>query len=80
MIPDFDPYDTLIKCDSQINQIQQNIFEIARAINQRSEALEDIIKTLNHNTLLLNDQQAQLKNLHDRVRLLEAARQHENKD
>jgi len=80
MIPEFDPYETLIKCETQIQLIQNNILEIVRAVNQRSDALEDIIRTLNHNTILFNDQQTLLKSLHDRVRLLEAARQNENKD
>lgn len=80
MMTEFDPYEALIKCENQITLLRTNILEIARAFNERSEDLAKTIQALNHNTNIMNDQEAAISNLHDRVRLLEAVRQNESKN
>ena len=71
--PDFNPYDRLEK-------ITQDILQLANAINFRGELQTKMVEQLNRQTLAINDHESMIHELHNRIRLLEVARQYENKD
>jgi hypothetical protein len=75
--PEFDPLDQLqtankhiLQQQKQIMQQAKNINELARAFNQRSEVIEKLVE-------VVNKQDLQINQLHDRLQILEIARQYE---
>jgi metal-responsive CopG/Arc/MetJ family transcriptional regulator len=67
---DFDPLEMLHELQKQTLQNAQNMAKMAEAFNERSQAISELTKALNH-------QHLQLQDLHARLQLLEMARQHE---
>ena len=74
---DFDPLQSLADIQGQLLQCSKNITQIALAHNQARELQQQMITQLNEMTAAINAHDVSLYDLHDRVRLLEAARQYE---
>jgi len=78
---DFDPMTTLLDLQGQVLQCGKNINQLAIAHNQMRELQQQMVEQLNQMIEAINAHDVSLYDLHDRVRLLEAARQYEtNKD
>ncbi len=76
--PDFDPYETLLQLQKQLKQCSDNIMQMARALNARNDQQQQIIDQLNKQTEAINNHDSMIYDIHDRLRLLEVARQYEN--
>jgi ABC-type transporter Mla subunit MlaD len=76
----FDPYEELLRLQHKIVTIEGSIQQIAIAFNDRSNLLQQIVDNQTKLIDQLNLQDQQLNMMHNRIRLLEAARQHENKN
>lgn len=76
--PNFNPYDTLEEVQKQLKQCSNNIMQLATALNARGELLQQIIDQLNQQTTAINEHDRMIYEMHDRLRLLEVARQYEN--
>ena len=61
---DFDPLEMLHQLQKQTLQNAQNLATMAEAFNERSQAMGDLVKALNH-------QHLQLQELNARLQLLE---------
>ena len=77
---DWDPYEELVRLGQRVNQIDHNIQQIAIAFNERSTLLQQIVDNQEKLINQLNLQDLQIEKMHNRIRLLEAARQYENKN
>jgi hypothetical protein len=78
---EFDPMATLLDLQAQVLQSSKNLNQVAIAHNQMRELQQQMINQLNEMIKAINAHDTSLYDLHDRVRLLEAARQYEtNKD
>ena len=75
---DFDPMTTLLELQGQVLQIGRNVNQMAIAHNQMRELQTQMVEQMNKMIEAINQHDASLYDLHDRVRLLEAARQYEN--
>lgn len=75
---EFDPMATLLDLQGQVLQCSKNITQIATAFNQNRELQQQMVNQLNQMIEAINQHDASLYDLHDRLRLLEAARQYEN--
>ena len=75
---DFDPYEQLLRAQHRIATIEGSIQQIAIAFNDRSTLLQQIVDNQEKLIDQLNLQDQQLNMMHNRIRLLEAARQYEN--
>lgn len=73
----FDPMATLLDLQGQVLQCSKNITQIATAFNQNRELQQQMVEQLNQMIAAINAHDVSLYDLHDRVRLLEAARQYE---
>jgi metal-responsive CopG/Arc/MetJ family transcriptional regulator len=67
---EFDPMEMLHALQKQTLQNAQNIATMTKAFNERSEAINELVRALNH-------QHLQVQDLHARIQLLEMARQNE---
>lgn len=74
---EFDPMATLLDLQGQVLQCGKNINQIAVAHNQMRELQQQMVNQLNEMIKAINQHDVSLYDLHDRVRLLEAARQYE---
>lgn len=74
---DFDPLTVLQDLQGQVLQISKNIHQIATAFNQNRELQQQMVDQINQQIEAINAHDVSLYDLHDRVRLLEAARQYE---
>jgi uncharacterized protein YoxC len=74
---DFDPMATLLELQGQVLQVGRNVNQIAIAHNQMRELQQQMVDQLNEMIKAINAHDVSLYDLHDRVRLLEAARQYE---
>ena len=70
---EFDPYDVLLECT-------RNIEQLALQLKQQTRLNEQIIHQLNSMTEVVNNQYTTIIDLNSRLQLLELARQHESKD
>jgi septal ring factor EnvC (AmiA/AmiB activator) len=70
---DFDPLGDLQKMAKNQEIMAKNINEMVKAINERSDTINQLVTQINLQDLELTE-------LHNRVRLLEAARQYDKKD
>lgn len=70
---EFDPYDVLLECT-------RNIEQLALQLKQQTRLNEQIIHQLNAMTEVVNNQYTTIIDLNSRLQLLELARQHESKD
>lgn len=75
---DFDPLTVLQDLQGQVLQIGKNVKQVAIAHNQMRELQQQMVDQLNQMIAAINQHDTSLYDLHDRVRLLEAARQYEN--
>jgi hypothetical protein len=75
---DFDPMNQLLDLQTQVLQCSKNINQIAIAFNQNRELQQQMVEQLNQMIAAINAHDVSLYDLHDRVRLLEAARQYES--
>lgn len=75
---DFDPLTVLQDLQGQLLQCSKNINKLATAFNQNRELQQQMVDQLNQMIAAINQHDTSLYDLHDRVRLLEAARQYEN--
>jgi methyl-accepting chemotaxis protein len=75
---DFDPLTVLQDLQGQVLQIGKNVTQIAIAHNQMRELQQQMVGQMNQMIEAINQHDTSLYDLHDRVRLLEAARQYEN--
>ena len=69
---DFDPYEALIQCT-------RNIEQISSQLSQQAKLNEQIIHQLNSITEVVNNHYKVMIDFNSRVQLLELARQHESK-
>jgi hypothetical protein len=76
----FDPYEELLKAQHRIAGIEGSIQQIAMAFNERATLMDQLVKNQEQLIKQLNLQDLQINKMHDRIRLLEAVRQHENKN
>lgn len=74
---EFDPYGILLKHEQLITSAHNNIIKITEHIDKRSKFIVELTDELNRHTDIINDQQRIIKELHNRLRLLEVARQYE---
>lgn len=74
---EFDPLRVLQDLQAQVLQCSKNITQIAAAFNQNRELQQQMVEQLNQMIQAINAHDVSLYDLHDRVRLLEAARQYE---
>jgi uncharacterized coiled-coil protein SlyX len=77
MNPDFDPLADLEQLKKDSQQHHTNILEIARAFNNRGDQLQQLSDKVIEVCKWLNQQDLALTDLHNRLRLLEVARQNE---
>jgi methyl-accepting chemotaxis protein len=75
---DFDPLTVLQDLQGQLLQCSKNINQLATAFNQNRELQQQMVNQMNQMIEAINQHDTSLYDLHDRVRLLEAARQYEN--
>ena len=75
--PDFDPLKELRTLQSQLLQQSNNLTQLARGFNQRSELMQQMIDQLNQQTDAINHIDGLCNELNDRLRLLEMVRQYE---
>ena len=71
--PKFDPLEQLEK----LNATTQRLIELH---NQNTQLLKQVVEQINQHTEAINAHDLQINEIHNRVRLLEVARQYENKD
>lgn len=76
--PNFNPLDTLEQLQKQLKQCSDNIIQLARALNARGDQQQQIIDQINQQTSAINSHDLQINDIHNRLRLLEVARQYEN--
>jgi metal-responsive CopG/Arc/MetJ family transcriptional regulator len=69
---EFDPLEMLHALQKQTLQNAQNLTTMTSAFNERSQAINELVRALNH-------QHQQLQDLNARLQLLEMARQNEKK-
>jgi hypothetical protein len=74
---EFDPMATLLDLQGQVLQCSKNITQIAAAFNQNRELQQQMIEQMNQMIEAINKHDVSLFDLHDRLRLLEAARQYD---
>lgn len=74
---DFDPLRVLQDLQGQVLQVSKNLNQVAIAHNQMRELHQQMVEQLNQMIEAINAHDVSLYDLHDRVRLLEAARQYE---
>ena len=74
---DFDPMAVILDLQGQVLQCSKNITQIAKALNQQTILHQQMVEQLNQMIQAINAHDVSLYDLHDRVRLLEAARQYE---
>ena len=74
---EFDPMATLLDLQKQVLQSSKNLNQVAIAHNQMRELQQQMVNQLNQMIEAINQHDVSLYDLHDRVRLLEAARQYE---
>lgn len=75
---DFDPMATLLELQGQVLQVGRNVNQVAIAHNQMRELQQQMVDQLTEMIKAINQHDVSLHDLHDRLRLLEAARQYEN--
>ena len=68
--PNFNPLDTLTNLDSMVTQLKS-------LHKQNTELQRQIIEQINKHTEAINAHDLQINELHNRLRLIEVARQHE---
>jgi hypothetical protein len=78
--PKFNPYDALEQLQNHLTHCSNSVIKLAKAFESTSQLQEQIVTQLNQQTLTLNNQEQVIHQLHDRIRLLEIARQYENKN
>lgn len=69
--PNFDPL-------KQLEQLNFKVKELIEINNQSSELLRQVVSHLNKQTEAINSHDLQINAIHNRLRLLEVARQYEN--
>jgi len=74
---DFDPLTVLQDLQGQLLQCSKNINQLATAFNQNRELQQQMVNQMNQMIEAINQHDTSLYDLHDRVRLLEAARKYE---
>jgi hypothetical protein len=74
---DFDPLQQLLDLQKQLLQCNNNITQLARNNHQRAELQTQMLEHLNKQTEAINNIDVTITELHNRVRLLEMARQYE---
>ncbi len=75
---EFDPMATLLELQTQVLQVGCNVNQVAIAHNQMRELQQQMVEQMNQMIEAINKHDVSLYDLHDRLRLLEAARQYEN--
>lgn len=74
---EFDPMATLLELQTQVLQVGRNVNQVAIAHNQMRELQQQMVEQMNQMIEAINKHDVSLYDLHDRLRLLEAARQYE---
>ena len=77
--PDFDPLQQLRSLQLTSIKQSQNIQQLANGITARGELLTQMIDQIEQQTRAINHLDGVVNELHDRLRLLEIARQYETK-
>jgi hypothetical protein len=75
--PDFDPLTKLEKLDTQVNALHTLVQKLIESHNQNIELLKQIIEQINQQTGAINAHDLQINEIHNRLRLIEVARQYE---
>jgi hypothetical protein len=76
----FDPYDLLQQHETLIMSAHRNILQITEHLDTRTQFIVGLTNEFNHLVEMVNQQEKIIDQLHDRLRLLEVARQYENID
>jgi hypothetical protein len=77
---DFDPYDLLQQHETLIMSAHRNILQITEHLDNRTKFIVQLTNDFNHLVEMVNKQEKIIDQLHNRLRLLEVARQYENID
>jgi hypothetical protein len=77
---DFDPYDLLQQHETLIMSAHRNILQITEHLDTRTQFIVGLTNEFNHLVEMVNQQEKIIDQLHNRLRLLEVARQYENID
>jgi ABC-type transporter Mla subunit MlaD len=74
----YDPYELLQNLARQHAKQSELVKQMTEALQQHRDIIEQLIAQLNQNTDYVHAQNADIKQIHDRLTLLEIARQYEN--
>jgi len=77
---EFDPYDLLQQHETLIMSAHRNILQITEHLDKRTQFIVQLTTEFNQLVEMVNKQETVINQLHDRLRLLEVARQYENID
>jgi hypothetical protein len=76
--PDFNPYDLLEQLKGQVKASLINQARINESLAQQLELNRQMIDQINFMTDVINSQNGFINELHDRLQLIEIARQYDN--
>ena len=75
--PNFNPYDLLKELERQCLITARNVSELAKNLSQQATLQQQMLIHINQLTEAINRQDQAMTDLHNRVRLLEVAREYE---
>ncbi|CAB4153557.1 hypothetical protein UFOVP635_8 [uncultured Caudovirales phage] len=76
---DWDPYEEMMKLQHQAYKATETMNRLLKVMVERDQTIKTLLEQSNIHTGMLNDQQEEIAELHNRVRLLEMTRQYERK-
>jgi hypothetical protein len=76
--PNFDPLTRLEKLDEKATALHDLVQRLTESHNQNIVLLKQIIEQINQQTGAINAHDLQINEIHNRLRLIEVARQYEN--
>jgi len=75
--PNFDPLAKLEHLDAKVKALQEMVNHLVESHNQNITVLKQVIEQINQQTGAINAHDLQINEIHNRLRLLEVARQYE---
>ena len=75
---DFNPYDDLEEVKRQTEIADRKTGQLAQNLSQQATLAQQMVSHLNHLSEIVNELSQQMEDLHNRIRLLEIARQYDD--
>jgi hypothetical protein len=76
--PNFDPLAQLEHLDEKVKALQEMVNYLVESHNKNITVLKQMVEQINQHTGAINAHDLQINDIHNRLRLIEVARQYEN--